>query len=179
MTRPHHVCPNKGCRGYALGGDDEQEGAQHHRKRGDVLRAGTSAAAPKKTPTRRGAILGVFVTSLGGFCCRRYHLFNFGRLPPFREIIALPDFCCDGLPNADSYYIEISMRARARAVCVTRSLKGIQTAGHEAWLFPTRQFSSVQFRHGPPALTRQIWRPGQPRNLSVSAHARRDEAVFS
>ena len=35
MTRPQHVCPNKGCRGYALGSDDEQEGAQRHRKRGD------------------------------------------------------------------------------------------------------------------------------------------------
>ena len=35
MTRPQHACPVKGCRGYALGGDDEQEGAQHHRKRGD------------------------------------------------------------------------------------------------------------------------------------------------
>ena len=35
MTRPQHVCPNKGCRGYALGGDDEQEGARHHRRRGD------------------------------------------------------------------------------------------------------------------------------------------------
>jgi hypothetical protein len=178
MTRLQHVCPDKGCRSYALGGDDEQEGAQHHRKRGDVSRAGTYARRLRKKPAA-ARCWAVFVSSLGGFCCRRYHLFNFGRLPPFREIIALPDFCCDGLPNADSYYIEISMRARARAVCVTRSLKGIQTAGHEAWLFPTRQFSSVQFRHGPPALTRQIWRPGQPRNLSVSAHARRDEAVFS
>ena len=36
MTRPQHVCPNKGCRGYALGSDDEQEGAQRHRKRGDA-----------------------------------------------------------------------------------------------------------------------------------------------
>jgi len=35
MGRPQHVCPNKGCRGYALGSDDEQEGAQHHRRRGD------------------------------------------------------------------------------------------------------------------------------------------------
>ena len=26
----------KGCRGYALGGDDEQEGAQLHRRRGDA-----------------------------------------------------------------------------------------------------------------------------------------------
>ena len=35
MARPQLVSPCKGCRGYALGGDDEQEGAQHHRKRGD------------------------------------------------------------------------------------------------------------------------------------------------
>jgi hypothetical protein len=35
MTRAQHVCSNKGCRGYALGGDDEQEGAQRHRRRGD------------------------------------------------------------------------------------------------------------------------------------------------
>jgi len=32
MTRPQHVCPNKGCRGCALGrdddeGDEEQEGS--------------------------------------------------------------------------------------------------------------------------------------------------------
>jgi hypothetical protein len=43
MTRPPHVCPNKGCRGYALGSDDEQEGAQHHRRRGDEALVG----APK------------------------------------------------------------------------------------------------------------------------------------
>ena len=35
MARPPHICPNKGCSCYALGGDDEQEGAQRHRRRGD------------------------------------------------------------------------------------------------------------------------------------------------
>ena len=35
MARPQLVSPCKGCRGYALGGDDEQEGAQHNRKSGD------------------------------------------------------------------------------------------------------------------------------------------------
>ena len=40
MTRPQHARPVKGCRGYALGGDDEQEGAQHHRKRGVKLLLG-------------------------------------------------------------------------------------------------------------------------------------------
>jgi hypothetical protein len=28
------TCPNKGRRGYAHGGGDEQEGAQHHRRHG-------------------------------------------------------------------------------------------------------------------------------------------------
>jgi len=47
MSRPPHVCPNKGCRGYALGSDDEKEGAQHHRRNGgdgalDVARKAAS-----------------------------------------------------------------------------------------------------------------------------------------
>jgi len=52
MTRPQHACPVKGCRGYALGGDDEQEGAQHHRKRGDNVLLGCRLA--RNTPHPRG-----------------------------------------------------------------------------------------------------------------------------
>jgi hypothetical protein len=51
MTRPQHACPVKGCRGYALGGDDEQEGAQHHRKRGDnVLQKAALASHASALP---------------------------------------------------------------------------------------------------------------------------------
>jgi hypothetical protein len=54
MTRPQHVCPNKGCRGYALGSDDEQEGAQHHRRRSDealvVAQAASLESAQKIDP---------------------------------------------------------------------------------------------------------------------------------
>jgi hypothetical protein len=34
MTRPQHVCPNKGCRGYALaaGGDDKGDEIAEDRK---------------------------------------------------------------------------------------------------------------------------------------------------
>jgi len=55
MSRPPHVCPNKGCRGYALGSDDEQEGAQHHRRRGDDAQELTHGSCfARKVSFRRG-----------------------------------------------------------------------------------------------------------------------------
>jgi hypothetical protein len=60
MSRPPHVCPNKGCRGYALGSDDEQEGAQHHRRRGDDALDGVRASGKRAIESTLGS-LGFFV----------------------------------------------------------------------------------------------------------------------
>ena len=75
MARPPHICPNKGCSCYALGGDDEQEGAQHLRRSGrhrpgeargcsssEVVfaarRKGQRYSTGKKTPGGAGTLTG-------------------------------------------------------------------------------------------------------------------------
>jgi hypothetical protein len=65
MTCPQHVSPNKGCRAYALGSDDEQDGAQHHRRRGDDALDGVRASGKRAKENTR--LARVFCVSLDYF----------------------------------------------------------------------------------------------------------------